>query len=93
MQTKTGFHITSLEQSHGRWSWMVGWDHAFEADTYQWHSGPVEARRYRTNGQGKGLWILGADRDWHQVQGTSQFELDGSPGTVRARIRRYFAST
>jgi hypothetical protein len=62
---------------------------------YQWEQNDGdEIRRYRTNEQGRGLWVEGVNLNgegtgkWSQVVGTGQFALPAGRAAAAAKIRR-----
>ena len=88
-----------IEDDAGRYQWTVtgpAWDNTARDII------PDATTAYRTNTEGRGLWVWApANSTWHadgspvmewrQVLGTSQFNLNGSRQTRRSRVVRYFA--
>lgn len=81
---KVKVHITDLERygDHG-WSWTVDADDPY-ALPEQWGG-----TRYRTNGEGDGLWVVGELED-KQVSGTCQFSLPAKKSAARSKLYREF---
>jgi hypothetical protein len=47
-------------------------------------------RRYRTNGQGEGLWRwMDRKAEWNQIRGTCQFRLPQNRRQARAALNRH----